>query len=90
MIRDNISLLFTEKEGFKIFNTAISDQNGQYSIELTPTSYNVTAGSDPFNIDGVNYTYVNSEETNELNDLTTDLTFNVKLEMKEEEPEFTS
>ena len=57
----NIAIAFDPYEPAEnntaVHATTISDENGYYSIELTPGSYYVLAISEPFTENGKNYSY---------------------------------
>jgi hypothetical protein len=94
--KENISIYFIKNESIAGNNAddyalTTSDKNGFYAVELAPGYYNITAFSEMFNISGVNYAYINTTETNQYQALEDSIsmgdTFNIKLEMKEEETE---
>ena len=87
----NISLTF--EPDYEIENntaiqvTTTSDENGIYTMELNPGTYNIYAYSpDQFTIDDVNYNYAISNQTNSLtvkdDEIDTGVTFNIILEAK--------
>jgi len=94
--QENIQIYFTKNES-RVDNKAddyviaASDKNGNYNVEIAPGYYNVTAFSDIFNDTGVNYTYINTNDSNNYEAkeeyILTDDKFNIKLEMKEIEEE---
>ena len=89
--KENITLIFTKDETVNDnqaeYTYTMSSATGSYSAEVKPGEYNVTVVRDVFNISGVNYTYIISEDTNKIPSLETDIAsgapFNIKLEMKE-------
>jgi dolichyl-diphosphooligosaccharide--protein glycosyltransferase len=87
-IASNVSLSFMPN--FSIDNnTAVSagaesDELGNFIVELAPGAYDVEANSEPFEVDGINYTYTINEESNSLNitesQISTGLTLEIKVE----------
>jgi len=86
---DNVTIYFNpgaEIENYTaVFNSAISDVDGQYSVELAPGSYNISAESKQFNESGVNYTYKwEGSLTVSESDIVTGKTFDIDKLAKEE------
>ena len=86
--KENITMFFEKDESVENNDaspTAVKSDNTGFTLELAPGSYNITASSDAFDVDGVNYTYVISEDTNKLTvketDIAAGVTFSIKLEM---------
>jgi hypothetical protein len=79
---DNVTLIFDEDTSV-VNNTALSaeiksDENGAYTVELSPGSYNVSASSDLITDEAQNFTY---EWTGSLvvtkDDIFTGIKFNI-------------
>ncbi|RLF52248.1 MAG: hypothetical protein DRN24_03570, partial [Thermoplasmata archaeon] len=86
----NVSISFKKDSSVEnntaVSNEAMSDENGSYTVELAPGTYNVTTTGEQFNISGVNYTYEGyGTLTVTEDDITTGVTYNVELFMKEVE-----
>ncbi|RLF34436.1 MAG: hypothetical protein DRM98_00560 [Thermoplasmata archaeon] len=84
----NVSISFKKDSSVEnntaVSNEAMSDENGSYTVELAPGTYNVTTTGEQFNISGVNYTYEGyGTLTVTEDDITTGVTYNVELFMKE-------
>jgi hypothetical protein len=78
---ENVTLNFvvdyTISNNSAIGTYIISNQDGLFTVELTPGSYNVTGQSEQYTEDGVNYTYTGYKLLTVTEDnIPTGLTFN--------------
>ncbi|MFW6174032.1 MAG: hypothetical protein ACOC5T_09835, partial [Elusimicrobiota bacterium] len=90
---NNITLSFNpdfniENNTATTYTSAVSDDNGIYSVELSPGTYLIYAYGET-EINGVNYIYEVSNETNSVTvtsqDIDTGLTYDIILTAKESE-----